>query len=178
MKVIVVGLGVQGTKRRAVAKEEFVAAVDPVNPEAQYRRVQDVPADGYDAALVCTPDQPKVELLEYLLSRGKHVLVEKPLWAPRDEDIERLGQIARERKAVCYTAYNHRFEPHYLRMRDVVASGILGVFAATTTLVVLSYFVEVFVAKLVSILVGFAANFSMSHFVVFRPKVPIDGREA
>jgi putative flippase GtrA len=56
-----------------------------------------------------------------------------------------------------------------------VASGILGVFAATTTLVVLSYYVEVFVAKLVSILVSFAANFTMSHFVVFRPKVPIDG---
>jgi putative flippase GtrA len=56
-----------------------------------------------------------------------------------------------------------------------VASGILGVFAATTTLVALSYF-EVFVAKLVSILVGFAANFSMSHFVVFRPKGPIDGK--
>ena len=56
------------------------------------------------------------------------------------------------------------------------ASGILGVFAATTTLVVLSYFVEVFVAKLVSILVGFAANFSMSHFVVFRPKEPSDGK--
>ena len=126
MKVIVVGLGVQGTKRRTVAKEEFVAAVDPVNPEAQYRRVQDVPADRYDAALVCTPDQPKLELLEYLLARGKHVLVEKPLWAPRDEDIEGLGRLAREHKAVCYTAYNHRFEPHYLRMRDVVASGILG----------------------------------------------------
>ena len=55
-----------------------------------------------------------------------------------------------------------------------VASGILGVFASTTTLVALSYFVEVFIAKLVSILVGFAANFSMSHFVVFRPKGPID----
>ena len=56
-----------------------------------------------------------------------------------------------------------------------VASGILGVIAATTTLVVLSYYVEVFVATLVSILVSFAANFTMSHFVVFRPKVPIDG---
>ena len=65
-----------------------------------------------------------------------------------------------------------------LRRKDLkfVASGILGVFAATTTLVALSYFVEVLVAKLVSILVGFAANFSMSHFVVFRPKGPIDGK--
>ncbi|HUL90791.1 MAG TPA: Gfo/Idh/MocA family oxidoreductase [Burkholderiales bacterium] len=126
MKVIVVGLGVQGYKRRAVAKEEFVAAVDPVNAEAQYRRLQDVPAELYDAALVCTPDQAKLEVLDYLLSRGKHVLVEKPLWAARDEDIERLGKLARERRAVCYTAYNHRFEPHYVRMRDVIASGVLG----------------------------------------------------
>jgi predicted dehydrogenase len=52
--------------------------------------------------------------------------VEKPLWAAREEDIERLGRLARERKAVCYTAYNHRFEPHYVRMRDVIASGVLG----------------------------------------------------
>jgi putative flippase GtrA len=51
-----------------------------------------------------------------------------------------------------------------------VGSGILGVFAATTTLVVLSHYVEVFVAKLVSILISFAANFSVSHFVVFRPR--------
>lgn len=126
MKVIVVGLGVQGHKRRAVAKDEFVAAVDPVNPEAQYRRLQDVPADRYDAALVCIPDEPKVEVVEYLLSHGKHVLVEKPLWAARDEDIERLGKLACEHRAVCYTAYNHRFEPHYVRMKEVIASGVLG----------------------------------------------------
>ena len=55
-----------------------------------------------------------------------------------------------------------------------VASGILGVCAATTTLVVLSYYIPVFAAKLVSIIVSFAANFSMSHFIVFRPKVPTD----
>ena len=55
-----------------------------------------------------------------------------------------------------------------------VASGILGVCAATTTLVVLSYYIQVFAAKLVSIVVSFAANFSMSHFIVFRPKVPTD----
>lgn len=126
MKVIVVGLGVQGHKRRAVAGADFVATVDPVNAEAQYQSVQQVPVEAYDAALVCTPDEPKVEILEYLLSRGKHVLVEKPLWAPRDIDIDNLENIARKNKAVCYTAYNHRFEPHYVRMREVIASGVLG----------------------------------------------------
>jgi putative flippase GtrA len=51
-----------------------------------------------------------------------------------------------------------------------VASGILGVIAATTVLVVLSYFMPVLVAKLASILAGFVVNFTMAHFVVFRTK--------
>lgn len=51
------------------------------------------------------------------------------------------------------------------------ASGILGLIATTTTLVIFSSYVPVFIAKLVSILVGFIINFTMSHFVVFRPKV-------
>lgn len=126
MKSIVVGLGVQGAKRRAAAGADYVASVDPVRAEADFRSVSDVPVASYDAALVCTPDEPKVEVLEYLLSRGKHVLVEKPLWATRDEDIVRLENIARDSGVVCYTAYNHRFEPHYVRMRDTIRSGVLG----------------------------------------------------
>ncbi len=126
MKAIVVGLGVQGAKRRAAAGKDFVATVDPVRTDADFRSVQDVPLDRYDSALVCTPDEPKAEVLEYLLSNGKHLLVEKPLWAARDDDILRLERIARENHAVCYTAYNHRFEPHYVRMRDTIRSGVLG----------------------------------------------------
>lgn len=58
-----------------------------------------------------------------------------------------------------------------LRLRDYltfVASGIAGVVAATTTLVVLSLYLPVLTAKLISILVSFVVNFSLSHFVVFR----------
>jgi predicted dehydrogenase len=126
LKVIVIGLGVQGAKRRATAGGDYVASVDSGRNDADYRSVEEVPLASYDAALVCTPDEPKVQLLEYLLAHGKHVLVEKPLWAQRDDDLRRLERIAREQRAVCYTAYNHRFEPHYVRMREVVASGRLG----------------------------------------------------
>ncbi len=65
-------------------------------------------------------------LLTYLLSNGKHVLVEKPLHAEREGQLVELEHIARAKGAVCYTAYNHRFEPHYVRMRDLVQSGALG----------------------------------------------------
>ena len=126
MRVIVVGLGVQGHKRRRFACADFVAAVDPVNREAEYLRVEDVPLADFDAALLCVPDEPKIELLRYLLGNGKHCLVEKPLWAEDDADIERLAALAREKRALCYTAYNHRFEPHFVRMRDLIASGELG----------------------------------------------------
>lgn len=126
MKVIVVGLGVQGCKRRAAAGTDFVAAVDPVNREAQYGKLSEVPPASYEAALVSVPDEPKVEVLDYLLSRGKHVLVEKPLWAAEDAEIGRLEAIAHRNSAVCYVAYNHRFEPHFVRMREVIAGGALG----------------------------------------------------
>jgi scyllo-inositol 2-dehydrogenase (NADP+) len=126
LKVIVIGLGVQGAKRRANAGADYVASVDPARPEADYKSVEEVPLASYDAALVCTPDEPKGEVLGYLIANGKHVLVEKPLWTAGDDGILALERSAREKSVVCYTAYNHRFEPHFVRMRDAIASGVLG----------------------------------------------------
>jgi len=50
-----------------------------------------------------------------------------------------------------------------------VVSGIAGVIANTTTVVIAVQFVPVWAAKLIAILVGFVVNFSLSHFVVFHP---------
>lgn len=126
MRVVVAGLGVQGHKRRRIAGSDCVATADPVNPDADYRALQDVPLDAYDAALVCVPDKPKIELLAFLAENGKHALVEKPLWAAEDAEIDALQKCVTKNRVVCYSAYNHRFEPHFLRMRDVLASGVLG----------------------------------------------------
>lgn len=125
MRVVIVGLGVQGRKRRAVAGADVVATVDPVIAEADHRRLSDIPADRYDAALVCTPDGAKPQLIDELLGAGKHALVEKPLLAD-EATLARWAGLARERKAVCYTAYNHRFEPHWARLAAVLKSGTLG----------------------------------------------------
>lgn len=126
MRVIVVGMGVQGQKRLRVAGADAVATVDPVTEGAHYRRVEDVPPVEYDAALVCAPDAPKLAILEHLLRHGKHVLVEKPLFAAEDGAFARLEALMLRHRVVCYTAYNHRFEPHCLRMRDLLGSGDLG----------------------------------------------------
>jgi putative flippase GtrA len=60
-----------------------------------------------------------------------------------------------------------------LRLRDYgtfVASGVAGVITNTAVLVVLSYWIPVLAAKLLAILASFLVNFSLSHFVVFRPR--------
>lgn len=126
MRSLVIGLGVQGNKRKRFAGADYVGAVDPVHSDADYRELVDVPLASYDAALVCTPDEPKLGLLTYLLGHGKHVLVEKPLWAPGDAEILTLQQLARANSAYCYTAYNHRFEPHFVAMKALIDSGRLG----------------------------------------------------
>ncbi len=126
MRVIVVGLGVQGKKRLAVAGKEAVATVDPFNTDAQYKRIEDVPLDVYDAALVCTPDDAKIGLLNHLLTNRKHLLVEKPLFADDSADLQHLKRLAEANRTVCYTAYNHRFEPHFERMKELIESRQLG----------------------------------------------------
>ena len=68
MKVVVVGLGIQGKKRLAIAGSDAVATVDPVQSQAQYKAIESVPLENYDAALVCTPDGAKLPILRYLLS--------------------------------------------------------------------------------------------------------------
>jgi scyllo-inositol 2-dehydrogenase (NADP+) len=126
MRVVIVGYGVQGRKRRYVAGTEAVCAVDTVASGVEYRDVREVALNRYDAAIVCTPNVPKVEILRYLLANGKHVLVEKPLHAKRVEELLELQSLASRTGAVCYTAYNHRFEPHFVRIRELIRSGELG----------------------------------------------------
>jgi scyllo-inositol 2-dehydrogenase (NADP+) len=118
----VAGFGVQGRKRRAVAGNEAVAIVDPVQVEAGYKCIEEVPRGDYDAVMVCTPDAAKPEILRYAMESGKHVLVEKPLLG----NLKALEDLAQGCRVACYTAYNHRFEPHIAGLKQVLDSGRLG----------------------------------------------------
>ncbi|MCM0018600.1 MAG: Gfo/Idh/MocA family oxidoreductase [Tagaea sp.] len=125
MRLLVVGLGVQGRKRLRAAGKDAVGTVDPTVADARWKRLADVPPDAYDAAALCVPDSEKPRALGSLLGAGKHVLVEKPLFL-RPAEFDALQRRARRAGAYCMTAYNHRFEPHFARMRETIASGQLG----------------------------------------------------
>ena len=126
MQVIVVGLGVQGKKRTFVAGEDLVSTVDPIDETADYKSVFDVPLDLYDSAILCVPDDPKLELIDYLISQNKSVMVEKPLLGCPTERLVEIEQKAKQKSVKIYCAYNHRFEPHFCEMKEIISNETLG----------------------------------------------------
>ena len=60
--------------------------------------------------------------------------------------------------------------PRLKHFPGFMMSGIVAVTASTITVVLAAKFVPVWAAKGIAILVSFAVNFSITHFVVFRTK--------
>ena len=125
MKIIVVGLGVQGNKRKKFARKDFVGSVDPKNKKANFKTIKEVPLESYDAALLCVPDNQKRKILEFCLKNKKHVLLEKPL-SLNESNLKKIQKKANKQNIIFYTAYNHRFEPHLKKIKDIINSKKLG----------------------------------------------------
>jgi predicted dehydrogenase len=125
MKYLLVGYGNIGRKRKAVLGEACVATVDPFHAAADYRSVGECDPDRYDAAIAAVPNDVKLELLQYFLDRGKHVLVEKPLILDAATAAD-LAARSRRTGAVWYTSYNFRFEPNVVALKRHVEAGTLG----------------------------------------------------
>tara|TARA_B100000989_G_C19506056_1_gene456569 strand:+ start:431 stop:1345 length:915 start_codon:yes stop_codon:yes gene_type:complete len=126
MRILIVGLGIQGNKRAVYAKKDLVASVDPYVSTADYKNIFDVPLDLYDSAMLCVPDKKKEELIEYCINNNKNVLVEKPLFLSGEEKFKEFENEANRMKCVIYTAYNHRFEPHFINIKNFLNSKKLG----------------------------------------------------
>ena len=126
MRVLIAGLGTQGYKRRSVAGAQCIATVDPVNLDADYRHISQISTTEYDAVLVCAPDEEKINLIRFCIKNKKHVLVEKPLWGADAAELEEIETIARKAGILIYTAYNHRFEPSFIKMQRLIESKALG----------------------------------------------------
>jgi predicted dehydrogenase len=125
MRYLLVGLGNIGSKRKAVLGERCVATVDPFNPAADHRSPGECTPDRYDAAILAVPNEAKLELLEFFLDRGKHVLVEKPLILDEptaDDLLARSGRTG----AIWYTSYNFRFEPNVIALKRHLDEGAIG----------------------------------------------------
>ena len=125
MKAIVIGMGVQGSKRKKFLKNNYVCSVDTKKRNADYLNLKDVPLNIYDSAYICTPDKEKVNLITYLLNNQKNILIEKPLIASK-EKLKMIDRKIKEKKLLVYTAYNHRFEPSLIEARKIIQKKQLG----------------------------------------------------
>lgn len=126
MRYLLVGLGNIGRKRQAILGDRCVATVDPFNPVADYPKPDRCPPSQYDAVVLAVPNQDKLELLQHFLESGKHVLVEKPLLFPDRATADRIRALAESHRAIWYTSYNHRFEPHIAELHTELLRGSIG----------------------------------------------------
>jgi predicted dehydrogenase len=126
MKVLVIGFGVQGRKRSELLGGNFIGSVDPKSKNATYLDISDAPIDSFDAVFLCVPDDQKIKLIEYCILHKKHVLVEKPLINKNPLELINLQTKANSAGVFVYTGYNHRFEPHFRAMKDILDSQKLG----------------------------------------------------
>lgn len=105
-------------ERRADAVREFGAAV--------YGDYQEMLAQAdFDLFVNATPSRFHVEASQAALTAGRHVLAEKPS-AFTVADFNQLLKTARKARKVFYPFQNSRFYPFFIKMREVIASGVLG----------------------------------------------------
>ena len=125
MKVIVVGMGVQGVKRKKYLGNDFVCSVDKYK-KADYSSIVDVPLKSYNSVLLCVPDNEKIDIIQYCIKNKKNLLVEKPLFIKSNKILANLEKKAKKNKVILYTAYNHRFEPNILKLKNLIEKKTLG----------------------------------------------------
>jgi phthalate 4,5-cis-dihydrodiol dehydrogenase len=123
---------------------ELVAAADP-RAEARERFVQDFGAKGYEtvgelcadpeveAVYVATPHQHHAEHAIAAASRGKHVLVEKPM-ALSLEEAGAMIEAARKARVFLMVGHSHSFDAPIRRAREIIASGDVGAVRMITAL--------------------------------------------
>jgi predicted dehydrogenase len=78
-----------------------------------------------DVVFVTNPSSLHVEVTRRALEAGAHVLVEKPL-SHTLEGVARLVHESARRGLVGYVAYQLRFHPGFVRMKQLLGSGALG----------------------------------------------------
>ena len=125
MKAIVVGMGVQGQKRKKVLGKDFVYSVDKFK-KADFKLINQAPLEKYNTVFLCVPDSQKLKIIKYCISNKKNILVEKPLLANTTKELKDLEKSAVKKKVVLYSAYNHRFEPSIKKLKELIQSKKMG----------------------------------------------------
>ena len=125
MRVVIVGMGVQGNKRKKFLGRDFAYSVDKFK-KADFQSISEVPLNKFDTVFACVPDKQKLQIANYCIDNNKHILIEKPFIVKNNKILFDLEKRAIKKKIVCYIAYNHRFEPIIIKLKNLIKSKKLG----------------------------------------------------
>lgn len=109
--------------RSQQSADAFAARFDIPRAHASYEALAADP--DVDIVYVSTPHPMHHENARLALEHGKHVLVEKAFTLNRAE-AEDLHRLAAERGLLVMEAMWTRYLPHMVRIREIVAAGLLG----------------------------------------------------
>jgi predicted dehydrogenase len=131
--------GIEQWKTKPVAGAELVAVADVYEPHRNraaakagpktakfhdYRKLLD--QKDVDAVIIAAPDHWHKQMLVDAVAAGKDVYVEKPVTHSLEEGPEEIRVVETSGRIV-QTGTQQRSWPHYVRGKEIVASGALGV---------------------------------------------------
>ncbi len=125
MKALIVGMGVQGEKRKKILGKEFVCSVDKYK-KSDFDSIYKVPLNIYDTVFICVPDSEKLKIAEYCIKNKKHCLIEKPFLVKNTKVLSKLNKLSKKNKVISYIAYNHRFEPALINVKKIIKNKKIG----------------------------------------------------
>jgi 1,5-anhydro-D-fructose reductase (1,5-anhydro-D-mannitol-forming) len=138
-RILVIGYGLIGKQRaNAVVRlsyrkpvalagtvDPYVSPARPGDSTPHYARIEDVPADSFDAAIVAVPHDNAKQVVLSLARLEKPVLVEKPLGINAEEACE-MHDALNPLRLPSFVGYNYRFLPTVRALFSAVAIGALG----------------------------------------------------
>jgi UDP-N-acetylglucosamine 3-dehydrogenase len=136
-RIALLGLGRMGRNHLRVTRLDpqfdLVAVVDPVAnvPAADLggakllRSIDELDAVDYDCAIIATPSSMHYEQAARLITKGKHLLVEKPVCTAA-ADAAKLVAMANAQGIKMAVGHVERFNPAVRKLREVIRAGFVG----------------------------------------------------
>jgi predicted dehydrogenase len=118
-------LGQTGVQLSGIADTDPARLTDLPSGVSGFERYEELLDSGVDAVSVCLPTYLHLPVVLDALSRGKHVLVEKPIAATLDDAVQML-RAAKTAGRTLYVGMTHRFYPELQAAKALIDSGAIG----------------------------------------------------
>jgi 1,5-anhydro-D-fructose reductase (1,5-anhydro-D-mannitol-forming) len=135
LNIGIIGLGLLGLKRfeifQSFKEVRSISFFDPVTKTFQAtssaNNVDSIYSDkNIDAIVICTPNEPKIDLIEKAFKFKKHIFCEKPLIMSKADKSKLESMHLSNPNIKVKFGFNHRYLSHYRSMKKIIESKDYG----------------------------------------------------